>query len=125
MTSFTWLHANLTVLDLEKSLDFYKKALGLEPARTYEPEDKSFKLVYLEDGKTSFQLELTWYRDRIEPYNLGENEIHLALEADDFDAAFKLHKEMNCIVYENPGMGIYFIADPDGYWIEILPPKKP
>lgn len=124
MPSFTWLHANLTVLDLEKSLDFYTKALGLSPVRTYEAEDKSFKLVYLGDQKTSFQLELTWYRDRKQPYNLGENEIHLALEADDFDAAFKKHKEMDCIVYENPGMGIYFIADPDGYWIEILPEKK-
>lgn len=123
MPSFTWLHANLTVLDLEKSLGFYGKALGLVPVRTYEPEDKSFKLVYLGDGKTSFQLELTWYRDRKEPYNLGENEIHLALETDDFDAAFKKHTEMGCIVYENPGMGIYFIADPDGYWIEILPEK--
>ncbi|MDL2329740.1 VOC family protein [Desulfosarcina sp. OttesenSCG-928-A07] len=124
MPSFIWRHANLTVLDLEKSLEFYKKALGLTPAKTYEPEDKSFKLVYLEDGKTPFQLELTWYRERKEPYNLGDNEIHLALETDDFDAAHARHREMGCIIYENPGMGIYFIGDPDGYWIEILPPKK-
>lgn len=124
MTSFIWLHANLTVLDLEKSLDFYQKALGLVPVQSYEPEDKSFKLVYMGDGKTSFQLELTWYRERKEPYNLGENEIHLALEADDFDAAFKKHRDMGCIVYENPEMGIYFIGDPDGYWIEILPKKS-
>ena len=43
------------------------------------------------------------------------------IETDDFDAAFKYHKEMGCVCFENPDMGIYFISDPDGYWIEIIP----
>ena len=57
------------------------------------------------------------------PYNLGDNEIHLAFTADDYDAAYAKHKEMGCICFENPKMGIYFISDPDGYWLEIIPAK--
>ncbi|MDY0163301.1 VOC family protein [Desulfobotulus sp.] len=121
MGGFTWLHANLTVFDLEKSLAFYQEALELSVVRTYSPEDGSFRLVYLGDGKTPFQLELTWLRDRDKPYNLGDNEIHLALSVKDYEAALERHRKMGCVVYENTEMGIYFIADPDGYWIEILP----
>ncbi len=118
---FTFAHNNLNVYDLEKSLDFYEKALDLKVVRTFEPEDKSFKLVYLSDGSTPHQLELTWLRDMDRPYNLGDNEFHLAFAVDDFDAAYKKHKEMGCICFENPSMGIYFISDPDGYWLEVVP----
>ena len=121
---FTFCHNNFNVLNLEKSLEFYKKALGLEEVRRIEAEDGSFTLVYLGDGKTTHQLELTWLRDWDRPYNLGDNEFHLALEVEDFDKAYELHKEMGCICFENKAMGIYFIADPDNYWIEILPKKK-
>jgi len=48
----------------------------------------------------------------------------LAFETDDFAGAFAHHKEKGCICYENPQMGIYFIADPDGYWLEVLPKKR-
>ena len=120
---FTFAHNNLNVYDLEKSLDFYKKALGLEVVRTKDASDGSFKLVYLGDGTTPHQLELTWLRDMDRPYNLGDNEIHLAFYVDDFDAAHAKHQEMGCICFENPKMGIYFIADPDGYWLEIVPGK--
>ena len=118
---FKLAHNNYNVLDLEKSIDFYEKALGLRLVRTKTAQDGSFILVYLGDGETGHLVELTWLRDRKEPYNLGENEIHLALEVDDMDAAHKLHEEMGCICFENPAMGIYFISDPDGYWIEIVP----
>ena len=120
---FTFVHNNFNVLDLDKSRAFYKKALGLEETRRIEPKDGSFVLVFLGDGVTPHKLELTWLRDRKEPYDLGENEFHLAFQADDFRAAHDLHESMGCICYENPGMGIYFICDPDGYWIEILPKK--
>lgn len=116
-------HFNFNVLDLEKSLKFYKDALGLEPVREKEADDGSFKLVYLGDKETDFQLELTWLRDRTEPYNLGECEFHLAFDTDQYEAFHKRHEEMGCIVFENPAMGIYFITDPDGYWIEIVPVK--
>ena len=120
---FTFCHNNFNVLDLEKSLNFYEKALGLKEVRRHEAEDGSFILVYLGDGVTTHTLELTWLRDWDRPYNLGDNEFHLALRVDDFDAAYNLHKEMGCICFENKDMGIYFIADPDNYWIEILPPR--
>ena len=113
---FTFCHNNFNVLNLEKSLEFYKKALGLEEVRRI--------LVFLGDGESTHKLELTWLRDWDRPYNLGDNEFHLALEVEDFDKAYELHKEMGCICFENKAMGIYFIADPDNYWIEILPKKK-
>ena len=91
---------------------------------TKEASDGSFILKYLGDGVTPHQLELTWLRDMDRPYELGDNEIHLAFLVDDFDAAFAKHKEMGCVCYENPSMGIYFIEDPDGYWLEIVPTRK-
>jgi len=118
---FTFAHNNINVLDLEKSLAFYAEALGLTPVQEHIPADGSFKLVYLGDGQTPHQLELTWLRDRTEPYALGDNEFHLAFTVDDYDAAYQKHKEMGCVCYENPDMGIYFISDPDGYWLEVLP----
>ena len=121
--NFTFNHNNLNVLDLEKSLDFYKKALGLELIHKKEASDGSFVLAFLSDKTSTQQLELTWLRDWDRPYNLGDNEFHLAFETEDFDEAFKYHKEMGCVCFENPDMGIYFISDPDGYWIEIIPAK--
>lgn len=118
---FSFSHNNLNVLDLEKSLKFYSEALGLAETRRKEAADGSFTLVFLGDGVTAHKLELTWLRDRKEKYNLGDNEIHLAFTAQDYHAAHELHKKMGCICYENEAMGIYFIEDPDGYWLEILP----
>lgn len=121
MMNFKFAHNNFNVLDLEKSLAFYQEALGLKEVR--RRDNDAFTLVFLEDGSTSHQLELTYLKDRTEPYNLGENEFHLALRVQDFDAAYQKHKEMGCVIYENTAMGIYFIVDPDGYWVEIIPEK--
>lgn len=120
---FTFAHNNLNVYDLQKSLNFYKEALGLTVERTSDAADGSFTIVYLGDQTTPHLLELTWLRDMNRPYELGDNEIHLAFRVDDFDAAHAKHKEMGCICFENPEMGIYFIEDPDGYWLEIIPAK--
>ena len=117
-------HFNFNVLDLDRSLAFYKEALGLEPVRVKDAADGSFQLVYLGDGVSAFTLELTWLKDRTEPYDLGEGEFHLAFTVADMDAAHRKHQDMGCICFENPAMGIYFIEDPDGYWIEIVPEKK-
>ena len=121
MISFN--HFNFNILNLEKSLAFYKEALGLTPVREKEASDGSFKLVYLGDGKSDFTLELTYLTDRKEPYDLGECEFNLAFTTDEFDALYEKHKEMGVVCFENPGMGIYFISDPDGYWIEIVPER--
>lgn len=121
----TFDHYNFNVFDLEKSISFYDRALGLKEARRKTAEDGSFILVYLTDGKTGFSLELTWLRDRKEPYDLGESEFHLCLRvAGDYDEIRKYHKEMGCVCFENAAMGLYFIEDPDGYWIEILPKQR-
>ena len=115
-----FLHTNFNVLDLEKSLAFYEKAWGLKEVRRSAAKDGSFIIVFLGDGKTDYLLELTWLRDRKEPYDLGDNEIHLAVRVPDKKEAYRLHQEMGCICFENHDMDLYFINDPDGYWIEIL-----
>ena len=118
---FKMIHENFNVTDLPRSLDFYEKALGLRELRRKTAPDGSFIIVYLGNGETAFELELTWLRDHPQAYDLGEEEFHLAFRADDFAAAHALHGEMGCICFENHAMGIYFIQDPDGYWLEILP----
>ena len=120
---FKMYHENYNVLDLDKSLEFYEKALGLKPVRRIEGEDGSYIIVFVGNDTTDFQLELTWIRDRKEPYNLGDEEFHLAFHTDDYEAAHKLHEEMGCICFENEEMGLYFIQDPDGYWLEIVPER--
>ena len=120
----TFYHFNFNVLDLERSLAFYRQALELSVAREKEAGDGSFKLVYLRDKENSpFLLELTWLRDRTQPYDLGDEEFHLAFLTDEFDALHQKHREMGCICFENQAMGIYFIQDPDGYWLEIVPTR--
>ncbi len=120
---FTFAHNNFNVLDLDKSLTFYKEALGLVETRRFEAPDGSFILVYLGDETTPHLLELTWLKEWDRPYNLGDNEFHLAFQVDDYESALKKHKEMDCVCFENPEMGIYFISDPDGYWLEVVPSK--
>jgi lactoylglutathione lyase len=121
---FHFAHNNFNVINLEKSLAFYKEALGLVEAKRKVASDGSFILVFLSDGSSAHQLELTWLRDWGKPsYNLGDNEIHLAFTVSDMDEAHALHKKMDCICYENEKMGIYFICDPDGYWLEIIPQR--
>jgi len=116
-------HVSIAVLDLEKSINFYKEALGFSEIRRIEGEDGSFILSFMGSEFSQGQIELTWYQDRKEPFNLGENESHIGIRVDDFDAVYEKHKEMGCICFENASLGIYFIADPDGYWVEIVPTR--
>ena len=119
---FKMVHENYNVSDLDRSLDFYGKALGLKEKRRKTGE--GFTIVYIGNGASDFELELTVLDEHPQKYDLGECEFHLAFQAEDFDAAHALHEEMGCICYENPAMGIYFIQDPDGYWLEIVPIRK-
>ena len=121
---FRFNHFNFNVKELECSLKFYKDALGLEPVREKDARDGSYKIIFLGDGTSDFRLELTWLREHTQPYDLGEQEFHLAFTAEDYAAAHAKHEAMGCICFENPEMGIYFIEDPDGYWIEIIPSKR-
>ena len=92
-------HFNIDVTNLEQSIRFYETALGLHEANRKVAADGSFILVYMADDHSNFLLELTWLRDHPQPYELG------------------------CVCYENTEMGLYFINDPDDYWIEVLPVK--
>lgn len=121
---FTFNHFNFNVKDLDRSLKFYDQALGLKPLSEKSAPDGAYKIVFLGDGKSPFRLELTWLRDHPEAYDLGEQEYHLALTAADFQAAYERHRAMGCVCFENQAMGIYFLEDPDGYWIEIVPERK-
>jgi len=118
---FKMIHENYNVSDLDRSLTFYKEALGLEEIRRKTTED--FIIVYIGNAETDFELELTWLKEHPQPYDLGEDEFHLAFRTDDYEAAHALHEKMGCICFENPSMGIYFIEDPDGYWLEIIPTR--
>ena len=118
-------HYNINVVDLEKSLDFYEKALGLKEVRRKDASDGSFTLVYIGEETTGFTLELTWLRDWDRAYNLGDNEQHLCMRVEnDYDEIRAYHKKNGWVCYENEDMGLYFINEPDGYWIEILPLKR-
>ena len=121
--AFYFAHQNFNVLDLQKSIKFYEEALGLHIVREKTASDGSFKLIFMTDDQGQFQLELTWLRDRTAPYDLGEAEFHLAFMTEDMEGAHALHEKMGCICFENKGMGIYFISDPDGYWLEIVPKR--
>ena len=119
--NFNFAHVNFNVIDLDKSIAFYQEALGLEIAKRLDFEEKGFTLVYMKDSKTNFTLELTylknWPNDK---YNLGDEEFHLAFEVEDLEAARAKHEAMGCVKFVNEEMGIYFISDPDGYWLEII-----
>ena len=89
---FTIDHFNINVLDLEKSITFYEKALGLREQRRKTADDGSYIIVFLEDGTTTNKLELTWLKSQEKPYDLGDEEFHIAFKTTDFDAAHAHHK---------------------------------
>ena len=120
-TMLQFNHFNFNVRDLDRSIQFYKEALELEVVREKPASDGSYKIIYLGDGETNFRLELTWLKDHPQPYDLGEQEFHLAFLTDRYDELHQRHQAMGCICYENTAMGLYFLEDPDGYWIEIIP----
>ena len=144
--AFTMIHENYNVSNLDTSIAFYREALGLHEVRRKNAADGSFTIVYMADATETFELELTWLRDHAgRAYELGENEshlclrvegdydavreyhrsrgFHLAFRTDDFEAAHAKHSQMGCVCFENKAMGIYFIEDPDGYWLEIVPTR--
>ena len=118
---FKMVHENYNVADLDKAMRFYEEALGLKELRRKTSDEHI--IVYMGNDESDFELELTWLKDHPQKYDIGEEEFHLAFRTDDYEAAHKKHEEMGCICMENPKMGIYFIMDPDGYWLEIVPTR--
>ena len=118
-----FVHCCTHVLDKEATIKFYEEALGMKVLREMGPEDGSWTNTFMGNDDVPFEIELTWNRGRVEPYENGGKDTHIAFVVDDFDAAHELHEKMGCIIRENPRMGLYFIADPEGQWIEILPAR--
>ena len=94
------IHRCIHVLDLEKSLAFYKRAFGLDVVREITRAEGSRKIVYIGNDTTDFELELVWESGRTEAYDNGSNDTHLAFAVDDVDAARLLHDEMDCVCHE-------------------------
>jgi lactoylglutathione lyase len=117
------VHHCIHVMDLEASLEFYEKALGLTESHRMGPEDGSWVNVYVANELAPFEIEFTWNRGRTEPYENAGKDVHFALRVPDIDAAYALHSEMGCVLRRNDALGIYSITDPDGQLIEILPER--
>lgn len=123
--NYKMLHTCIRVMDLEKSLKFYKDALGLvEQKRKDFPEHK-FTLVYLSDESGNYELELTYNYNPEKPYELGNGFSHIAVAVDDLEGSREKHKEMGYKVTKLMGLPdsppkYYFVTDPDGYEVEVI-----
>lgn len=122
------LHTCIRVLDLDKSLKFYKEAIGLVETRRKDDKENKFTLVYLSDRDGSYELELTYNYDHEEPYIIGNGFSHTAVETDDLEASRKRHEEMGYQVSKITGLSggsamYYFVTDPDGYRVEVIQAK--
>ncbi len=123
MLNFKMVHYNYTVSNMEVSLDFYKNTLGFEVVSNNRDANDEYWIVHMKHKSSAFQIELTSYPKGDYADDLKwklQGEFHLAFYVDDFESAYKLHKEKGIIVFENLEWNLYFIADPDGNWIEIM-----
>lgn len=119
------LHTCIRVMNLERSLAFYKDALGLIETRRKDFPEHAFTLVYLSDQENGYELELTYNYDPEKPYELGNGFSHIAVEAADLEASHKKHTEMGYEVTPLKGLPgeaphYYFVTDPDGYKVEVI-----
>ena len=120
------IHSMIRVLDEKRTVDFYNKAFGLEVAQRLDFE--TFTLVYLSNKESEFELELTINKGREEPYERGNGYGHLAVSVEDVAAEHARLTELGLnprkLVDFAPGGEViarfFFIADPDGYEIEVL-----
>ena len=120
------IHSMIRVLDEDRSVAFYRKAFGLEVADRLDFDD--FTLVYMSNAESEFEVEFTINKDRTEPYDLGDGYGHLAVSVADLDSEHARFEreglEPRKLVEFAPGGTLvgrfFFVADPDGYQIEVL-----
>jgi lactoylglutathione lyase len=120
------IHSMIRVLDEARSVDFYSRAFGLSVADRLDFD--SFTLIYMSNAESRFELELTVNKGRTEPYDLGDGYGHLAVSVDDLDAEHARLTEAGLaprklVEFKNGDTLVarfFFIADPDGYQIEVL-----
>ncbi len=122
---YQMIHSCIRVMNLEQSEQFYRRAFGFEVARRLDFPDQKFTLSYLRAPGGSFELELTWNHDRSEPYELGNGYSHLAVGVQDLEGSHQRHAEMGLDPRPLKGLAggearFYFIADPDGYMVEVV-----
>lgn len=125
MQNYSFVHSCIRVMDLEKSIKFYKEALNLKETRRKDFPEADFTLVYLADQNENFELELTYNYDRKKPYTIGDGYSHLAVVVDNLEKSYQRHKEAGYQVGDLKSLsenssGYYFITDPDGYRTEII-----
>ncbi len=118
---FRFAHNCLFVSELDRSLKFYEEALGLTTAKVMHPSDMDATLVFLTDGESAHQLEIGYTPEHQGPYALGDNQFHIAFAVENMEAAHALHEKMGVICRDPETEPVYFIQDPDGYQIEIIP----
>ncbi len=120
------IHTMLRVLDEERSVTFYRKAFGLEVAERLDFSE--FTLIYLSNSETEFEVELTVNKGRTAPYDLGDGYGHLAVSVADLDAEHARSEAeglapRKLVEFAPDGRLVgrfFFVADPDGYQIEVL-----
>ncbi|MDR1506411.1 MAG: VOC family protein [Treponema sp.] len=112
----------LYVTDMAKSLAFYEEALGLRVLRRKDAKDR--EIAFIGNEESSQQTEIVHLNGRTRPYDHGENSVYFAFRTDDMEAARAKHTGMGCIDHDLPEFGVYFIRDPDGYLVEIMPVRK-
>lgn len=119
---YAFAHTGLNVLDLERSVKFYKETFGFKEVFRMHPKSKlDMVICFLSDGHAGAMLALVWYGERQEPFELGENNVHICLVADDFEASYRRHKEMGIVCIDEFKKDIYYVEDPDGYEIAVVP----
>ncbi|MFZ7131744.1 MAG: VOC family protein [Eubacteriales bacterium] len=119
------VHSCIRVMNLERSLKFYEEALNFKEVRRKDFPKDGFTLVYLSDGSSSHQLELTFNYNQEEPYIIGNGYSHLAVVVEDLESSYENHQQMGYQVTKLSGLPgsepkFYFISDPDGYAIEVI-----
>ncbi|MBM3548303.1 MAG: lactoylglutathione lyase [Alphaproteobacteria bacterium] len=130
-SSFRMLHTMVRVIDLEKSIDFYTRLLGMNLIRRKDYESGRFTLAFVGYGDESqgAVIELTHNWDQNEPYTIGSGFGHMAIGVPDiYGTCEKLGKEGVKIPrppgpMKHGGSVIAFIEDPDGYKIELIERK--
>ena len=120
------IHTMIRVLDLERSMAFYKEALGLEAAERFDFDD--FTLVYLRNDESDFEIELTHNHDQSEPYSHGTGYGHVAVTVEDIEAEHRRLRDAgvstrDIVEMKHEGQTLarlFFLEDPDGYKIEVI-----
>lgn len=115
-------HNCIYVTDMDRTLAFYEKALDLQALR--RKDSPALEIAFIGNGESAQQVEIIREKGRTGPYNHGDNPVHFALRTDDIEAARARHAEMGCIDHDVPEFGVYYIRDPDGYLVEVMPVRK-